>query len=366
MTYQKLHLIGTLLFAFAVSVSAQTRYVTISATGPDSENGIHTYRMSGNGNMSAVSKTDAITASSYHTWHPDMSVLYAVGNNTVYALKMDRRGNLTLINEQPSHGRGPCYVSTDQKGHFVMVANYSGGSISIYPVLADGSLGARLQTIKHEGSSVHEGRQDAAHPHLIISSPDNQHVLVPDLGMDQIFVYQLDPLKGMLKPNPIPFVETDPGAGPRHIEFHPEKPFLFVLNELLSTITSYRWDANLGKLTPIETQNLLPDDFEDTNTSADIHVTADGRFVYASNRGHNSLACFKIMENGTMQLVDRYPSDGERPRNFLITPDDKYILVANRQSNKVVQFSRDMETGTLTKVTEFPDIPQALCIKMKP
>ena len=344
------------------TVSAQS-YLYVSARGDGNLHGIHIFRWEGQ-NLQLHEKSDAIAGTSYLNFHPSKSLLYAVGDNKVFALKLNEEsGNLILLNYQDSKG-GPAYVSVDETGKYVFVANYGGATIGVYPIQQDGSLGPIVQSIQHEGSSIDASRQKEAHPHFISVSPGNKFVLVPDLGKDRIVTYKFDATSGKLTENEFSG-KALPGAGPRHLEFHPTLPYVFVVNELNSTVTSYLWDGKLGKMDQIATYPMLPDNFDEFSKAADIHLTSDGKYLYASNRGHNSLAAYRVGNDGRLDLIDYYPCGGDFPRNFFITPDNQFVLVANQRTSNLVQFKIDSETGALSKVKEFTEVPGALCIKMQ-
>ncbi|NND31779.1 MAG: lactonase family protein, partial [Saprospiraceae bacterium] len=285
------------------TVSAQS-HLFVSARGDGNIHGIHIFKME-DGKLQLHKKSDAIAGTSYLNFHPTKPLLYAVGDNKVFALSLDQeKGELTLVNYQDSKG-GPAYVSVDETGSYVLVANYGGATIGIYPINADGSIGNVLQRIQHEGSSIDTSRQQEAHPHFISVSPGNKYVLVPDLGKDRIVTYRFNSGSGKLTENEFSG-KALPGAGPRHLEFHPTLPFVYVVNELNSTVTSYSWDNDQGKMDQIATYPMLPDHFHEFSKAADIHLTSDGQYLYASNRGHDSLAAFKVNDDGTLDFIDRY------------------------------------------------------------
>ena len=309
-------------------------------------------------------KIREVDASSYLTLHPKKPFLYSVANNKVSAFSIDKNnGNLSLINEQPTEGKGPCYVSIDNTGKWAFVANYSGGNIALFQVEGDGSLLKAQQVINHEGSSVNPDRQKAPHPHMITTSPNNKFVLVPDLGADKIFVYKFDEEKGSLKANDIPFAKAHPGAGPRHLTFHPNKNFCYAINELNATVTTYKWDPANGILTEVQTLATLPTDFQEFNKSADIHLTKNGKYLYATNRGHNSLAAFKVQVDGSLRAAGHYLSGGDFPRNFLVLSDSQ-LMAANRKTGNMVLFDINKKTGALRLKREIGGIPSAQCIKV--
>ncbi len=356
-----MHQLSFILIAiFAVTTLSAQPLVFVSSSGGEGNKGMLVYHLQ-DGALKPLFASGEVASTNYHNLHPNGQYLYAVGNDLVYAYRLLDRGKLQLINQQPSMHRGPCYVSIDHTGRWAMIANYSGGSVVVYPLGHDGALGDAVGAVMHQGSSVNEQRQKEPHPHLITTCPENKYVLVPDLGTDRIVVYRLDHDSGLLIDHS--HGVATPGSGPRHLEFHPHLPFVYVANELLSTVSVYRWQE--GKMTPLATYAMLPDDFSGTNSAADIHITSDGRYLYASNRGHNSLAGYSIDSDGLLSPIGWFPTGGELPRNFYITPDDQFVFVANHRSDNIVQFRLDLMSGKLMAVRTYSDIPSAMCIKMK-
>jgi len=276
-------------------------------------------------------------------------------------------GALTLRGSRPSHGRGPCHVSVDPSDRFVLVANYTEGSIALFPIRPDGTLGEAAATVQHEGSGPHPTRQKGPHAHSIYADPTGRFVFAVDLGLDRVMIYRLDPDTGSLAPNDPPFVELAPGAGPRHMEFHPNGRFAYVINELGNTITAFAFDPEEGALDEIQTVPTLPDDFEGENTTADIHITPSGAFLYGSNRGHNSLAVFRVDgTTGKLEPVGHEPTQGKTPRNFGIDPTGTFLLAANQDSDTIVGFRIDPDTGRLTPTGHAVSVPKPVCVKMVP
>jgi len=356
-----------LLAFLIISIPAisQKYHVYVSSYSKDHDTGIYMYQFNEKkGSFKYSGQTSGVHTSSYLCLHPSGKYLYSVAFGEIAAFDIDKdSGSLTLINKQET-GKGPCYVSVDHTGKWVFVSNYPDGYIEVFPVGPDGELHVEQQRVLHKGSSVNKSRQEAPHPHMIIASPKNRFVIVPDLGADKIFIYRLNAKTGMLDPNNPESVKASPGSGPRHFAFHPKGNYGYVLNELNSTVTAYNWDERSGTLAPIETLNLLPGDFNDDNKSADIHLTPDGHFLYASNRGHNSITAFQVESNGHLKIIDYYPSGGDFPRNFYITPHGKYLLVENKHSDNIVIYRLDLKTGQLhfKEKTEGMIAPQ--CIKM--
>src|SRR5439155_17476460 len=243
-------------------------------------------------------------------------------------------GELRLLNQQASLGANPCYVEVDDGRRFVLIANYTGSNVAVFPVQRDGSLGEATDMKQYQGSSVNRERQEGPHAHCIVLDPTNRFAYSCDLGTDKIMIFLFDARNGKLMPNEQPWVQVKPGAGPRHLTLHPSGKYVFVLNELHSTITTFARDPGKGSLKELQTLSTLPADFKGTSWSADIHVSADGRFVYCSNRGHDSIAIFRIEpRNGALTSVGHESTRGMTPRNFAIDPTGSFLLVANQKSD---------------------------------
>ena len=309
--------------------------------------------------------------------HPDGRHLYAVseifnfegkksGAANAYALD-PHTGSLTLLNKVSTVGVGPCYVTVDKSGRDVLVANYGSGSVAAMPIKQDGSLGEASAFIQHAGSSANPQRQKQPHAHSINLSPDNRFAIAADLGLDQLLVYRFDPAKGSLTANDPPFARVNPGAGPRHFDFHPDGKFAYVINEMGSTITAFTWDAARGVLTEIQTISTLPDGFSGRNDTADIHVHPTGKFVYGSNRGHDSIAVFSVDEaKGTLTPVEYVPTQGKVPRNFGIDPTGSILIAANQNSDNLVVFRIDTKTGKLSATGQSLQLSRPVCVKFVP
>lgn len=269
-------------------------------------------------------------------------------------------GKLTLLNQQPSHGRSPCHVWVDRSGKWVLVANYSSGSAAVYPLLEDGQLGEASDVIQHSGSGVNPDRQEGPHAHCIMTDPTNEYVLLADLGIDRLMVYRLDAQTGKL--TLASWAQVDAGAGPRHIEFHPSGRYCFLINEMASTINVFRWEN--GVLHNLQTISTLPEDYTGDTTTAAIHVAPNGRFVYGSNRGHDSIAIFEFDESsGQLALVGHESTQGKTPRDFMIDPTGTYLLAANQNSHTIVSFRIGAEIGTLTPTGHVTEVMMPVCLK---
>jgi len=346
-------------------------------TKSDPRKGIYLVRMNRqSGKLRRVGAVDAGAKPSFLAIHPSGRVLYAVNelekyngksSGAVIAFSIARdTGALTRRNEQPSEGAAPCFVSVDGSGRVVLVANYTGGSVALFPIEADGSLAPAASVVHHTGTGPNAERQEAPHAHSIITDPSNHFVLSADLGADRVFVSRLD-----LDGKSLRHVEGGDavmraGAGPRHLAFHPTLPLVFVSNELDSTVATLRFDAESGKLSSVDARSTLPAGWTGTNYPADIHVAPSGRTLYVSNRGHNSIAVFSVAPaTGALALEQVVATGGAWPRNFSLDPTGRWLLVANQQSDSIVVFARDQESGRLTPTRQRIAIPSPVCLRFR-
>ncbi len=275
-----------------------------------------------------------------------------------------KTGQLSLLNRQPSGGAGPCHVSVSKNGKALLVACYGGGTVASLPISDFGLLWQAESNIQHTGSSVNPQRQEGPHAHSVNLDPQNHYAFVADLGLDQVVIYRFDADAATLTPNNPPYVKVPPGSGPRHFVFHPSGRFAYVINEMASTVTAFEYDSNAGKLTAIETISTLPADFEGDNSTAEVRVTPDGRFLYGSNRGHDSLAGFAIdSETGRLKLISHQSTLGKTPRNFEIDPTGKFIIAANQASDSVHVFRIDAKTGVLQPTGHSRKVASPVCVK---
>jgi 6-phosphogluconolactonase len=306
--------------------------------------------------------------------HPSKRYLYAVGEvmeyqgkktGAVTAFALDpQTGKLTPLNSQPSGGTGPCHITVDREGRCALVANYGGGSVASLPIAADGRLAEPASVIQHQGSSVNKSRQEAPHAHSINLDPANQFAFAADLGLDKVLVYRLDPTTCKLTPHDPPFAQVAPGSGPRHFTFHPSGKFAYVINELLCTITAFRYDASKGTLTEIHTVTTLPHELQPGYTTAEVVVHPSGKFLYGSNRGHNSIAIFRVDEaSGRLTPAGHQGQGIKTPRNFNIDPTGQFLLVGNQDGDSVSLFRIDLATGALTPIGEPVPVPRPVCIR---
>lgn len=269
---------------------------------------------------------------------------------------------LTFLSQFSTRGTDPCHVNINKDGTHVYVANFMSGSVTVFPVDETGTLLPSSEFIQHKGSSVDVKRQSSPHAHSVVLTPDEKYALVPDLGIDKLMIYKTDFAAGTLKPAQIPFLRLNPGEGPRFCEFHPNGRFCYLINELASSLSVLYYDAEKGSFARVQTIGTIPADFAEDNICADVHITPDGRFVYASNRGHDSIAIFGVnAENGRLTLLDSVSSGGKTPRNFNLSTRGNYLLVANQDSDNLVSFAIDGETGFLTKVCEV-FAPTPVCV----
>lgn len=340
-------------------------------TGPKSK-GIYRLDMDlATGKLSEPVVAGAAVNPSFLALHPNGRFLYAVsegdGKSGVTAFALDpKTGDLTALNSQPSKGAAPCHLVVDKAGKNVLVANYTGGSVAVIPIKDDGSLGEPTAFVQHKGSSVDPGRQKEPHAHSINLDAANRFALVADLGLDKVLVYRFNPDKGTLTPNDPPDVAVAPGAGPRHFAFHPNGKYAYVINEMGGTVTELAYDADKGVLKTGHSLTTLPKEVKG-NSTAEVVVHPSGKFLYGSNRGHDSIAIFKIdPKSGELTAVGHQGSGIKTPRNFNIDPTGKFLIVANQDGNSLVVFAIDQTTGELTPTGQKVEISAPVCIKFLP
>jgi 6-phosphogluconolactonase len=320
------------------------------------------------GELLKVGTVNAGANPSFLTIHPNKRVLYAVneldkGAVSAFAIE-SATGALTRLNEQPSEGGAPCYLSVDPSGRALLVANYAGGSVALLPIEATGALAPATSVVQHVGTGPNAERQEAPHAHCILPDPASRFALAADLGADRVFVYRLDLEGRSLRHVDGGDAVMRPGAGPRHIAFHPTLPLVFVANELDSTVATLRFDSTRGALSQQGTLSTLPAGWTGTNYPADIHVAPNGHTLYVSNRGHNSIAVFSVAEStGALALEQVVSTEGDWPRNFSLDPTGRWLLVANQRSDSVVVFGRDPESGRLTPTRQRIAIPSPVCLR---
>lgn len=373
---QRLSLMSCLLLtSWSILQAAPARYLVYfgTYTGPKSQ-GIYVTRFDATTGKLGMPELAAETKSpSFLAVHPNERFLYAVGEGTmlegtrsgaVSAFALNKRsGQLSLLNQQPSGGLGPCHLALDSKGRCLLVANYGGGSVASLPVRKDGSLGEPVSTIQHIGASVNPQRQAGPHAHFITADPRDRFALCCDLGLDQVLVYRLDPKRAALIANDPPFATVKPGAGPRHLAFSPNGRFVFVINELASTVAVFAYDARRGTLAERQTVSTLPAGHPGTNTTcAEIAVHPSGKFVFGSNRGHDSIVTFAVdTKTGVLSHVAHQPTGGRTPRHFAIDPTGQWLLAENQASDTVTVFRIDPRSGRLAPTGQTAAVPSPVC-----
>jgi 6-phosphogluconolactonase len=342
-------------------------------TGPKSK-GIYAYRFNeATGKLTSLGLAAETANPSFLAVDPSLHFLYAVNEVQDYqgaktgglsAFAMDTKtGKLTFLNEVASRGTDPCHVSLDKTGHYVMVANYSSGSAAVFRVLPDGRVGESTAFDQRTGSSVNHDRQEGPHAHSISVTPDNRFVLSADLGLDELLVYRFDAAHGTLAPNDPPFAKIHPGAGPRHFAISPNGKFAYVISEMGSMLIALSYDAARGTLHELQEVSTLPKDFKGENNDAEVVVHPSGKFLYGSNRGHDSIAVFAVdPEKGTLTPIEIVSTGGKEPRNFAIDPTGKYLFAANQNSDSLVIFRIDPRSGRLTPTGEKVDVPSPVCV----
>ena len=339
---------------------------------------IFSFRMSPDtGSLEPLSVTSGFHNPSFLAIEPRGRFLYAVSeinetrgsaHGVVNAFSIAREtGELTHLNQESCLGPGPCHLVVDHTGRFVLVANYIGGSVCVLPIREDGRLGEATDFVQHHGSSVNPDRQQGPHAHSFNIDVGNQFGFVADLGMDKIMVYKLDLEGGKLLANDVPWIKEKAGAGPRHFDFHPDGGHAYVINELGSTVTAFDYEPESGLLRAKQTVSTLPESFVGTSHCADVHVSPSGKFLYGSNRGHDSIAIFAIdQSSGELTFVDHESTQGKTPRNFAIEPAGNFLLAANQDSDTIVTFRVDQETGRLEPTGQVTQVPMPVCIKVIP
>lgn len=331
------------------------------------------------GALTPISETGGVDNPNYLAIDAAGRTLYAVSEvggwheGVVTAYRIDAaKGSLTYINKQPTRGSITAHASFDRAGRWLLVANYRMGedgvrpaqALVVYPIEADGGLGAPAASVGHTGHGPNAARQEGPHPHSALASPDNRHIVVADLGIDRVVVYAFDAATGALKPAARPFVRLTPGSGPRHLAFHPTMPVLYVINELESSVTVLSWDAATGALEPLQTASTLPTAWDGESHCSDVQVSSDGRFLYGANRGHDSIFFAAIdAATGELDPIGHQPTLGATPRQFSIDPSGKFLVVANQDGDCVVALGRDATTGRLADTGHRAATGTPMCVK---
>jgi len=367
-------LVSSILIGLSTVAQAQSAkeimYVgTYSVRGSE---GIYVFEFNRqNGTMQPVQSVSNAKSPSFLALHPSGKYLYSVNEGAdklggVSSYAVDKAtGKLQFLNGQSSLGGGPCYISIDQTGKTAFVANYGGGSLTVLPVNADGTLSAPADSVQDVGTGPNAQRQERAHVHSATISPDNRFVYVADLSTDKLNIFDIDTKTSTVKPASTPYASVKPGSGPRHSAFHPNGKYVYLVEELTSSVAVFSRNAKTGALTLIEdTVKTLPADFTGQNTSADIHIDPSGKFLYQSNRGANTLAIFAIGNDGKLTKVGDQSTEGKTPCNFLIDPKGDFIFVANQDTDNITIFKRDQKTGKLTYTGQSVNVPSPVCVIM--
>ncbi|HET6882240.1 MAG TPA: lactonase family protein [Pirellulales bacterium] len=374
--------------AFALTVAVVHPAQTLAADGKGKvrvyigsysdagHNGIHLAELDlANGKLTKLGGTSGVANPSFLAIHPTKRFLYSVcevdesdGKHTgaIAAFAIDPSdGSLKLLNRQSSGGGGPCHVTVDKAGKNVLAANYGGGSVCCLPIDDEGRLAKASAFVQHHGKSSNPNRQEAPHAHSVNLDPANRFAFVADLGLDEVLVYRFGADKGSLVPNDHPAAKVKPGSGPRHFAFHPSGRFAYVINEMAMTITAFRYDDAKGVLSEVQTVSTLPEGTKGDNLStAEVQAHPSGKFVYGSNRGHNTIACFSVdAETGRLTPIGHASSGGQTPRNFGIDPTGQYLLAANQDSDNILVLKIDAQTGKLTSTGNEIKVPKPVCVK---
>ncbi len=321
-----------------------------------------------NGHLTMKSVAAKVVNPSFVATSPEGKNLYAVSELSpaddstgyIYAFAINDSHELDLLHKLPTDGFAPCHISFDKTGKFVFVCNYVGGVVKMYKRDDDGRL---IPTdVLHLKGSTNHPRQESAHPHSTTVSPDNNFIFIADLGSNKIWSYNIDFENGKLLPNTPVSIDLTEGAGPRHFTFDKSGKYAYVIDELDNRINAYSYDKNLGILTNLQSVSTLPENFEGDSYCADIHIHPNGKFLYGSNRGHDSIVAFRIGENGTLELIGHYPSKGIYPRNFSIDATGKYLYVANQNSDNIVQYNINQNSGVLTFSENIVAVKTPVCI----
>jgi len=375
-------LLVSLVTVTAANDAPKGKYLVFVGTYTEKQQskGVYAYRFDpASAELTPLGLSAETTNPSFLAIDPTRHFLYAVneiqkykdassGGVSAFAVASEKgsgpTGKLQLLNEVASRGADPCYIAFDKTGKYALVANYTGGSIAVFPVQPDGHVGEASAFVQHVGSSINRERQEGPHAHWIETTPDNRFAIAVDLGLDELLVYRFDAKKGSLTPKNPPYAKLDSGAGPRHLAFSPGGKFAYVVNELQSTITAFAYDARNGELRKLKTVSTLPKDFTGANDTAEIEVHPSGKFLFASNRGHDTIALFSIdSKTGALTLVDHFPTQGKTPRNFEIDPSGNFLFVANQETNNIVVFQITPSTGRLTAKKQTVEVPAPVCLK---
>jgi 6-phosphogluconolactonase len=356
-------------------------YVGTYTGGNSKSQGIYMYKLQANGSNTAQHETleplglaAEVASPSFLEIDPERRLLFAVNETSdfggrptgaVSSFLIDvATGKLKRLSQRPSMGGGPCHLVLDKSRRHVLVANYGGGSVAVFPIGTDGTLGEATDFHQHAGKSVNPRRQEGPHAHCVTFDPAGKFLFVCDLGLDKVMIYRYDSQHGKLTANEPAFASLKPGAGPRHMAFRPDGKFAYVINELDSTVTAFAYDAATGTLRDLQSVSTLPPDFDGSNTTAEIAVHPSGKFLYGSNRGHDSIALFAIdADDGTLTYFDTHSTGGKTPRNFEISPTGEHLIAANQNSDTLLVCRIDRGSGRLKPLGDLVNAPSPVCVK---
>lgn len=349
--------------------------VFVSAFAKGNDGAIHAYSFhKESGALKLLHKNGDVQNPFFMAVSPDNKYLYSIHAENfgskdpeqiaAFELK-GRSGELRLLNRQSTHGSASCYVDIDRSGKMVVVANYTTGNLLSFPVEANGLIGPAKSIVQNSGKTVDPKRQIGPHAHCFVVSPDNKFAFAADLGLDRIFGFAIDPAQATLTPTRQQFARTPPRAGPRHLTFHPTKPIVYAINEIENSVTRFDYHADTGTLIEQQTLSTLPPEFTEVSNCADVKITPNGKFLYGTNRGHDSIAIYGLSDDGQMQLVAIESSLGKGPQNLAITPDGQWLFCANMPDNKLVVFKIDQTTGKLKAKGDPISIPGPSCILIR-
>lgn len=350
--------------------------VLITSFGAGENGAIQAYRFEmASGSLKPVHRTGGIDNPYFIVISPDQKFLYSIDAKSfggsepeqVASFALDAQtGKIKFLNKQSTKGTASCYLEIDRTGKTVLVANYTTGNVASFPVQADGTLGEAASFFQHTGSSVNPERQKSPNAHCFVISPDNRFAFACDLGIDQILSYRLDASKAKLTPNQPAFAKAPAGAGPRHLTFHPSGKYVYVINELKNSVTLFDYAKETGVMTERQTISTLPNDFTGVSHCADVKVTPDGRFLFGTNRGHDTIASYKIADDGSLSLIAITPSLGKGPQNLAITGKGEYLICANMPGNNIAVFRIDGTSGAIKSVGEPTTLNSPSCIRLLP
>ena len=375
MRHSSTPLVVAALSATAMPSALAGPIVFVSAFTSGEKAGIHAFEfVAEKGELRPLARTTGIQHPFFLALSPNRNFLYSIdaesfgskNDEHVAAFAIEgRSGNLHLLNRQSSHGSASCYLDVLPNSKTVLVANYTTGNVASYPINADGSLEPAVTTVQHAGKGADPSRQKGPNAHCFVASPDGRFALAADLGIDKVLIYTVDNNSSKIVPNPNqPHVELPPGSGPRHLTFHPNGKIVYVINELANTVALLDWNATDGTLKHRQTLSTLPSDFTGKSYTADLKITPNGRFLYGTNRGHDSIASYRIADDGTLTRLAIAPSGGKGPQNLLITPDGQWLLCANMPGNNIAVFQINSADGKLVPHAKPTEIPMPACIRL--